>query len=65
MWGAMLEEFNKLNPKLKNSSELTIVLQTILDKLPDKTICKATIDFRKRLNACVSAGGEHFEHLIS
>jgi len=61
----MLGEFNKLNPKPKNSSELKTVLQTIWDKLPDQTIRKAITGFRKWLNARVSAGGAHFEHSIS
>ena len=43
--GAMLEKFNKLNPKPQNTSELEIVLQTIWDKLPDQTIPKAIIGF--------------------
>jgi len=60
----MLEEFNNLNPKPQDTSELMIVLQTTWDKLPDETILRAIIDFRKRLNACVSAGGAHFEHTI-
>jgi len=65
MCEAMLEEFNKINSKPQNTSELKIVLQTIWDKLPDETIGKAIMGFRKRLNACVSAGGAHFEHLIN
>ena len=62
VWGSMLEELSKLNPKPQNTSELNIVLQTIWDKLPDETIRKAIIGFHKRLNASISASGAHFEH---
>jgi len=31
--------------------------------LPQTTINKAVNDLRKRLNACVSADGGHFEHI--
>jgi len=32
--------------------------------LQQTTINKAINDFRKRLNACVSADGGHFEHMM-
>jgi len=32
--------------------------------LPQTTINKAINDLRKRLNACVSADGGHFEHIM-
>jgi len=51
--GAMLEEFNKLNSKPQNTSQLKIVLQKIWDKLSDKTIRKAITGSCKRMNACV------------
>jgi len=35
-----------------------------LAKLPHTTINKAINDFRKRLNACVSEDGGHFEHIV-
>jgi len=40
--------------------------QQIWDDLPQTTINKAINDFRnrKRLNACVSADGGHFEHIM-
>jgi hypothetical protein len=58
----MLEKFNKLNPKPKNIEELKRVLQEIWDDLPQAAIIKAILGFRKRLQACVKASGEHFEH---
>jgi len=32
--------------------------------LPQTTINKAINDLRKRVNACVSAHGGHFEHIM-
>jgi len=32
--------------------------------LPQKTLNKAINDLRKRVNACVLADGEHFEHIM-
>jgi len=32
--------------------------------LPQTTINKAVNDLRKRVNACVLADGEHFEHIM-
>jgi len=39
-------------------------MQQISDHLTQTTINKAINDFRKRLNACVSADGGHFEHIV-
>jgi len=64
LWGAMLQAFHKLHSKLKTISELKSALQQIWDDLPQTTINKAINDFCKRLKACASAGGEHFEHMI-
>jgi len=36
----------------------------IWDDLPQTTINKAINDFRKRLSACVSADGGHFEDIL-
>jgi len=60
VWGAMLEKFQKLNPKTENVSDLKMALQVIWDSLPEETICKSVVDFRKRLIACVKTDGEHF-----
>lgn len=65
VWGAMLEQFNKLNPKPQNLPDLKVALQTIWNNLPDETICKSVLSFRNRLSACVKAQGGHFEHLIN
>jgi len=58
----MLQAFRKLHPKPKTTPERKGVLQQIWDDLLQTTIDEAIIDFRKRLNECVSAGGRHFEH---
>ena len=65
VWGAMLEKFYKQNPKPQNVSDLKLALQVIWDSLPEETICKSVVDFRKRISACVKADGEHFEHLLT
>jgi len=48
--------------KAKDHHRAKSALQHIYDDLPQTTINKAINDFRKCLNACVSADGEHFEH---
>jgi len=59
----MLQAFHKLYPKAGTIPELKSALQQIGDDLPQTTINKAINDFRKRLNECVSAGGEYFSVL--
>jgi len=65
VWGAVLQAFHKLQSKPKTTPELKSALQQIWDDLPQTTINKAIDDFRKRLNACVSADGGHFEHDVN
>jgi len=50
--------------KPKTIAKLKSALQQIWDDLPQITINKAINDFRKRLNACVSPDGGHFEHMM-
>jgi len=64
VWGAMFKAVHKLHSKPKTIPELKSALQQIWDDLPQTTINKAINDFRKRLNACASASGGHFEHTI-
>jgi len=59
VWGAMLQAFHKPQLKPKTIPELKSALQQICDDLPQTTINKAVNDFRKHLNACVSADGGH------
>jgi hypothetical protein len=64
VWGAMLEEYHKLQPKPKTIAELKDVLQLIWNNLPQEPINKAIKNFTKRLKACANASGGHFEHLM-
>jgi len=41
-----------------------IIKAQFWDDLPQTTINKAINNFCKRLNACVSADGGHFEHIM-
>jgi len=61
----MLEKFNDLKPKPRNLTELKTALQTIRNNLPDETIRKSVLTFRKRLMACIKVQGGHFERSIN
>lgn len=63
VWGAMSEVFDKLNPKPRDVAELKVALEGIWNNLPDEPIRKSVLSFRRRLSACVKAGGSHFEQL--
>ena len=65
VWGAMLEKFNGLKLKPRNLTELKTALQTVWNNLPDETIRKSVLTFRKRLRACIKVQGGHFEHSIN
>jgi len=45
VWGAILEKFNKFNPKPKNIEELKRTLQEIWDDLTQASICRAILGF--------------------
>src|SRR6218665_3209082 len=64
VWGAMLEAYHKLQPKSKTIPEMKIALQQVWTDLPQTPMNKAVNDFRKRFQACISAGGGHFEHVL-
>ena len=64
VWGVMLEVYHKLSPKPKSVAELKQALQVIWDNLPQGP---ADQQGRQKLhletiNACVKAGGGHFEY---
>lgn len=61
VWGAMLHLYQQHQPKPRNKTELQTVLQSIWERLPQASINKAVLAFRKRLQACVAAEGKHFE----
>jgi len=60
VWGMMMAAYQKHKPKPTNKAELKAVLQVIWDSLSQESIDKAVLGFRKRLQACVKAGGGHF-----
>jgi len=64
VWCVMLQAFHKTSVKAKDHPRAKRALQQIWDDLPQTTINKAINDFHKRLNACVSADGGHFEHMM-
>ena len=64
VWGAMLEKYQKVQPKLKTIRELKIALELIWEDLPKEPINKAIKSFTKRLQACVATGGGHIEHML-
>lgn len=61
VWGEMLRLYQQHQPKPKNKAELQTVLQSIWERLPQASINKAVLAFRKRLQACIAAEGKHFE----
>lgn len=64
VWGVMLRAYEQLQPKPTTVAELRVALQRIWDSLPEQHVQKAILSVRKRLRACVSANGGHFEHLL-
>ena len=48
----------------KTVPEFKHALKLIWSVLPEKAIDDAVKDYRKRLQACVSANSGHFEHLM-
>jgi len=64
VWGAMLEKYHVYTPKPMNKAMLKMVLQSIWNDLPQHSIDKAVLAFRKRLQACISADGGHFEQQL-
>jgi len=58
------KHFTNFSQSQKTIPELRSTLQQIWDDLPQTTINKAINDFCNRLNACVSADGGNFEHVM-
>jgi len=59
IWGAidMLEEKNKLQPKLKMTVELKVALQTIWEELPQEHVNNTVANFTcRRLTAILNGG---------
>jgi len=53
--GATLESYHKLQPKPKTVPKFKEAIQLIWSVLPEKVIDNALKDYRKQLQACVSA----------
>lgn len=64
VWGVMLRAYEQLQPKPTTIAELRVALQQIWENLLEEHIQKAILSVRKRLRACVSADGGHFEHQL-
>ena len=62
VWGVMLHKYQAYVPKPTTTSELKTVLENIWSDLPQLSIEKAILAFRKRLQSCIKADGGHFEH---
>ena len=62
--GEMLESYYKQQPKLTTVPKFTDALQLIWSALPEKAIDNTVKDNRNWLQACVSANGENFEHVM-
>jgi len=60
----MLESYHKLQPKSKTVAEFNNALHLIWSALPEKAIDNAVKNYRKRLQARLSASGGHFEYII-
>ena len=52
VWGAMLEKYQKVQPKLKTVRELKIALELIWEDLPQKPINKAIKSFTETPSMC-------------
>jgi len=60
----MLECYKTFQHIPNTIDELKKVLRTIWDDVPQNSISNTTLSFVKRLQACVKAGGGHFEHVF-
>src|SRR5688572_369172 len=61
VWGAILQRYQQRVPKPQNVVDLREVLKTIWNDLPQDSIQKAILAFRKRLKTCIEAEDGHFE----
>jgi len=62
IWGILEERVYKTSSK--DVDELRCRIAEEWDKLDQRIIHKAVGEWRKRLQACVAAGGGHFEHTM-
>jgi len=64
VWGTMLHMYQQYTPKLTNKEELKTVLEEIWKALPQQSIEKAIMSFRKRLQMCIKTEGGHIENFL-
>jgi len=64
VWGAMLDLYQKYQPRPTTISELKVTLQSIWNALPQDPIDRSILSFTKRLRACIKANGGHFEYRV-
>ena len=65
VWSAMLQSYERYTPKPMTVGEFKTVLQTIWTSIPQQSIARAVLSFRKRLKSCIQQEGGHFEHLLT
>ena len=65
VWGAMLQMYQKFTPKPTSKDEFKAVLVQIWNDLPMRSIKKAVVSLRKRLQMCIEVEGRHIEYLLS
>ena len=54
----------RVHLKPQNKDELKTVLKNIWDDIPQQSIQKSLLTFRKRLQLSIEADGRHIEHLL-
>ena len=57
--------YQKFTPKPTSKDELKAVLVQIWNDLPMRSIKKAVVSFRKRLQMCIEAEGRHIDYVLS
>jgi len=62
VWGAMMEAYHKLHPKLKSITNLKEALQVIWDSLPQELINKAVKSCTLQLKRYAKFGSKQFAH---
>ena len=63
VWGILQERVYK-HYRITDVEELLQRVEEEWDRLDQEVIDNAISEWRKRLTACVAAGGGHFEHLL-
>jgi len=62
VWGILQDRVYK--SEIKDVEELRQRIQEEWDGLDQRVIDSAVTEWRKRLQACVAANGQHFEHKL-